>query len=209
MPAERERFSFRRVVHPAVMPVGIFMLFVGLCYSGVVTYLNAYSVERDVVSGAGMFFVAYAISMLVMRFVMGRVQDRRGDNTVIYPALVAFLAALVLLAVADADWQIVVAGVLTGLGYGSIMPAVQAIAVRSVPPHRIGTGISTLLLFTDFGVGMGPVALGFVVSGLGYGWMYLGLAGVLVLAVLWYALTHGRRAGGRPVPGRHGAPAAR
>lgn len=103
--------------------------------------------ERDVVSGASMFFLAYAASMFIMRFVLGKLQDRRrGDNVVVYLGLVSFAIALVILAMANQDWEVIVAGAFTGLGYGTLMPASQAIAVRMVPVHKLGTGISTLLL---------------------------------------------------------------
>lgn len=128
-----------------------------------------------------------------------RVQDQRGDNVVIRLGLVTFAAALAVLAVASTDWHVVVAGVLTGLGWGTIMPATQAIAVRVVPPHQIGTGISTLLLLTDAGVGLSPVALGVLVAATSHGTMYGVLAGVVVIAGVVYRLAHGRHAGGRPV----------
>jgi MFS family permease len=188
----RARFSIRDIAHPAVVPIGVFMLLVGLCYAGVITYLNAYAEQRHLETGAGLFFLAYAAAMLVMRFVLGRVQDRRGDNAVVYLGLISFALALGLLAVASADWQIVVAGALTGLGYGTLMPASQAIAVSAVPPHKLGTGISTLLLLTDVGVGLGPIALGVLISAAGFGTMYAVLAGLVVVAAVYYHAVHGR-----------------
>ncbi|WP_298036963.1 MFS transporter [uncultured Microbacterium sp.] len=189
----RPKLTLRAIMDPAVIPIGIFMLLIGLCYSGVITYLNAYAEQRDVVTGASLFFVAYALSMLIMRFILGKVQDRRGDNAVIYFGLFFFVLALALLSFATADWQVIVAGMLSGLGYGSLMPAAQAIAVNAVPAHKLGTGISTLLLLADAGIGLGPIALGILISATGYGTMYLLLAGIAVIAVLFYQFTHGRR----------------
>lgn len=186
------RFSLRAIVAPQVIPIGCFMLLAGVSYSGVLTYLLSYSEERNVAAGASIFFLAYAVAMLIMRFVLGRVQDRRGDNMVVYFGSVMFTLALILLAVASEDWQVVAAGALTGLGYGTLMPASQAIAVRLVSPLKIGTGISTLLLLTDVGAGLGPIALGALVSATGYGTMYLVLAGVVVMAAVFYYFVHGR-----------------
>lgn len=190
---EKPRFSLKSIAHPAVIPIGIFMLLIGLSYSGVITYLNAYSEERGLVTGAGLFFVAYALSMLIMRLLLGKVQDVRGDNIVIYFGVVFFALALLVLAAADANWMVVVAGAMTGLGYGTLMPAAQAIAVSSVPTHQLGTGISTLLLLADVGIGLGPIFLGFLVSATGYGPMYAVLAVVVALATVWYAVVHGRK----------------
>lgn len=195
---EKPKFTLRAILHPAVAPVGMFMLLIGLCYSGVITYLNAYSEERDVLAGAGLFFVAYAIAMFIMRFFLGRIQDQRGDNIVIYFGVVSFTLALALLAVANADWQVVVAGTLTGMGFGTLMPATQSIAVRSVPANRMGTGISTLLLLADVGIGLGPILLGLALSSISYGVMYAMLAGCVVIAAVFYQFTHGRK-GRKPV----------
>lgn len=191
---KRARFSFRDIAHPAVAPIGAFMLLVGLGYGGVITYLNGYAVERDVLAGAGLFFLAYAVPILLMRPLLGRLQDRRGDNVVIYLGLAFFILALGLLAVATTDWHIVLAGALTGLGYGTLMPACQAIAVSAVPREKIGTGISTLFLFMDVGLGLGPILLGALVAATGYGAMYAALAGVTTLAAAFYFVAHGRRA---------------
>ncbi|CAL8900478.1 MFS transporter [Kocuria varians] len=190
--AQRRRFSFRDIAHPAVVPIGCFMLLVGICYAGVITYLNAYAENRGVTTGAGLFFVAYAVAMLIMRLVLGKMQDQRGDNVVVYLGLICFAVALGILAAANQDWQVVVAGAMTGLGYGTLMPAAQAIAVNAVPAHKLGTGISTLLLLTDVGVGLGPVFLGLLLSATGFGAMYTVLAVIVVLAALLYHAVHGR-----------------
>lgn len=192
--AEHSRFSLADIVHPAVVPIGLFMLLVGLCYSGVITFLNGYADERGLTTGAGLFFLAYAAVMLVMRFVLGRLQDSRGDNVVIALGLISFTVALAILATAQADWQVILAGALTGLGYGTLMPACQAIAVSLVPPERLGTGISTMFLLMDVGLGVGPVLLGGLVSATGYGTMYALLAGVSVVSALFYVVVHGRKA---------------
>lgn len=186
------RFSFRAIVEPKVMPIACFMAFVGIGYAGIITYLVPYSVDRGVVSGAGLFFVAYACAMLLMRFILGRVQDRRGDNSVMYFGLAAFVLALTLMAIATEDWHVVVAGILTGLGYGTIMPAAQAIAVRLANPLKLGTGISTLLLMMDISVGIGPIGLGYLVTATGYGVMYGVLACMVLLSVALYYFAHGR-----------------
>lgn len=72
------------------------------------------------------------------------------------------------------------------------MPASQAIAVRLAPEHKLATGISTLLLLTDVGVGLGPVALGILVTHFGYGVMFTLLAATVVVAGVLYTAVHGR-----------------
>lgn len=188
----RPKFTLAAVVHPRVAPIGVFMFLVGIGYTGVVTFLNSYAHATGLTAGAGLFFIAYALMTFAMRFFLGRLQDRRGDNSVIYITLAGFIAGLALLATATADWHVVLAGSLVGLGYGSIMPAVQAISVRLVKREEMGAGISTMFLFLDLGVGLGPIFLGMLISSTGYSAMYWLLAGLIVMAGCVYYLVHGR-----------------
>lgn len=188
------RFSLATIVHPKVAPVGFFMLLVGVAYAAIITFINAYSDAAGLATGASFFFLAYAGVSLVMRFVLGRIQDRHGDNAVVYPALVVFVAGLALLAAAHTNWQVVLAGALVGLGYGSLMPAAQAISVRLVPLAEMGAGISTLFLLLDVGIGFGPLALGSLIAATGYTTMYWLMAGLVVVAAGVYILVHGRTA---------------
>ncbi|MGJ4074331.1 MFS transporter [Corynebacterium macclintockiae] len=189
----RPTFNLSAIVHPKVAPIGFFMLLVGICYAGVITYLNGYSEDNNLVTGAEYFFLAYALVTLVMRFVLGKIQDQKGDNIVIYLGLVTFAIALVVLAFSTQDWMVILAGALTGLGYGSLMPAAQAISVKAVEPHQMGAGISTLFLLLDVGVGFGPILLGMIVSATSYQAMYTMLAGLVVISAAVYFLVHGRK----------------
>ncbi len=189
----RTPLTWRSIVHPAVAPIGLFMLIVGCCYAGIITFINAFGEDRGVTSGTGLFFLAYAVVTLIGRFFLGRIQDERGDNIVIYLGLVSFAVALALLGMAQENWQVIAAGALTGLGYGSLMPAAQTIAVRLVPQSEMGTGISTLFLLLDVGVAFGPIVLGYLLTAVGYGPMYELLAVVVLLAAVLYFFIHGRR----------------
>lgn len=189
---EPVKFSFKSIINPQVLPIGLFMLLIAFAYSGVIAHINAFAEQRDVVAGAGLFFIAYAISMFVMRSYLGKLQDRRGDNSVIYFGLVFFIVSFIVLSVATSNWHVVVAGVLSGLGYGTLMPAAQAVSVGVVDKSEFGSAFSTLFLFVDLGFGFGPVILGALVSVIGFGSMYAVLAGVGVIAGIYYLSTHAR-----------------
>ncbi|MCT1548714.1 MFS transporter [Corynebacterium amycolatum] len=195
----KRAFSFDDIMTPSVVPIGLFMLLVGLAYAGVITFLNRYSQLSGLTRGASFFFIAYAVAMMAARFSLGRLQDRRGDNPVIAIGLVCFTISLLVLAFASADWHVIAAGALCGLGYGTLMPACQTISVHLAPAHKLGTGISTLLLLVDAGIGLGPIVLGSVAATMGFDKMYAGLAVVVVLAAVFYWFVHGRK----PVARRH------
>lgn len=198
------RFHPKDMLHPAVLPVAAFMLVLAICYSGVLTFLNSYASAEGLEAGATAFFLVYAVVMFVTRFFMGRIQDERGDNLVVYIAVAAFAAGFVALGLAANNAMVLLAGALMGLGYGTLMGAMQAIAVSKVPMPRVGVAISTHFFMVDLGVGVGPVVLGLLLSAAGYETMYLVLAGVVVLAGGLYHGVHGRheraRRAGDPAP---------
>jgi MFS family permease len=194
-PAERarlRRFHPRDMLHVNVIPVATFMFVTSLAYSGVLTFLEAYADGHGLTTGASLFFLVYAAVLFVSRFVAGRIQDVRGDNLIVYTALVAFTAGLVVLAVARADAVLLVSGGLIGMGFGTLVSALQAVAVNRVPVQRIGVAISTHFFMIDLGIGVGPVFLGLLLAHTGYSGMYLLLAGVVVFSAGLYHLVHGR-----------------
>ena len=110
----------------------------------------------------------------------------------IYTSLGAFAIGLIVLAVAHTNAVLLLAGGLLGVGFGTLVSALQAIAINRVPGHRVGVAISTHFFMIDLGIGIGPVLLGLLLSSLQYGGMYLLLAGVVAASTGLYHLVHGR-----------------
>lgn len=195
--ARLRRFHPRDLLHPAVLPIASVMLAGAVGYSGIIAFLNSYAREHALESGASMFFVVYAVVLFGARLFVGRLQDRRGENVVVHGAIVAFALGLAALGLARTDALLVIAGGLCGLGFGTLMSALQAVAVSKVPTARVGVAISTHLFMVDLGVGLGPVALGALLGMLDLSALYLVLAALVAASALTYHLVHGRKAGRR------------
>lgn len=190
--ARRFRISLSDIFDPDALPPALVMFIAATGYAGVVTYLNTSLLERGLLTAASVFFVAYAAGMLVVRLVAGRLQDTRGDNTVVLPLFGLFITSLVLLALADHTWVVIVAGVIGGIGFGGITPALQVIGVSRARPERLGIATSTHYLMLDAGVAVGPVVFGLLIPVIGFAGMYLTLAVLGVLAAGLYWRVHGR-----------------
>lgn len=193
----RRRMGLTSVVDPDALPISLVTLLGGFAYSGIVAFLTSYTREKGLDSAAALFFLVYAIAVLVSRLFAGRIQDRRGDNMVMYPMLLVFAAGLALLAFEPSFATIVLAAAFSGLGFGGLMPAVQAIAVNAVPEARMGLATSTFFVMLDVGVGFGPVLLGVFLPMTGFGGMYAGLSALVVLSIGVYVLVHGRKPAAR------------
>ena len=194
-PGTRMRGFLASLVERAVLPVTAVILLAGIGYSGVVAFLASYTNSYGLASLASWFFLIYAAAVAGSRLFMGRIQDRRGDNIVIYPALVALALGVGLLAFQPAPATIAAAAVLAGFGFSTLSSGLQAIAVSMVAPTRIGTAVSTFYLVLDVGIGLGPVLLGLLVSAAGFQGMYAVSAVLAAAAIGVYHLAHGRHQG--------------
>ncbi|MDD9206615.1 MFS transporter [Georgenia sp. 10Sc9-8] len=193
------RLRWQEVVHPDVLPLATFMLLTGVASSSVLTYTHPHAESLGIADAAGTFFVVYSLTVLGTRLVAGRVQDRRGDNTVMYPAIALYAVGMVSLAQADSTLGMALAGGLVGAGFGTLMPTAQAAVVRIADGNRVGTAVATYYLFLDIGTGVGPIVLGLVIGAADHRVMYLVVAGLIVASAGYYHLVHGRR---RPAPAR-------
>lgn len=194
-PEEREFLWSLRLstfVDRGALGIGAVIGIGGFAYASVLSFLAVHTELLGMEQAASAYFVAYAISSLGARLVAGRIQDRRGDNIVIIPAAICFTIGMVLIATASAPWMIILAGLLIGLGFGSLLPSLLAVVVGLAQPSRVGVVTSTFYLLLDLGSGIGPILLGYVVTGLGFPAMFLVASALTVVSGVLYMLVHGR-----------------
>lgn len=189
---QRLRLRPRDIIEPRAFSIAMVAMLVSICFASVMTFLNGFARSEGFVEAASVYFLVYAGVMMVTRLLMGRVQDRFGDNVVVYPTLVVFILSMSLLAWAPDQWAIIVSGALAGFGFGAIMPAMQAIIASKLPTHRISIGLSTFFIMMDTGFGLAPLFLGRFVEVWGYQGMYAACTGVIALALVLYWVLHGR-----------------
>src|SRR5699024_3891266 len=158
----------------------------GFSVAAVMGFIALHTELRAMPTAASLFFVAYALASLSSRLLLGRIQDRRGDHVVVLPVFASFIVGLLVLALASTTAGVVISGVLIGIGFGTLLPALLATVVRKVPPARMGVATSTFYLTLDIGSGVGPVLLGLAVSLWGFSGMFLAAAGVVAVAAGCY-----------------------
>ncbi|WP_106498379.1 MFS transporter [Lentibacillus sp. Marseille-P4043] len=180
-------------IEPKALPIAIVVLIISLGYSSVLSFINFYAIEIDLVDVASLFFVVYAVAILVSRPFTGRLMDMKGANSVMYPAFVLFTAGLLLLSTAENSIVLLLAGVLIGFGFGNMQSTTQAIAVKVTPPQRIGLATSTYYIALDAGLGFGPYVLGFIIPLTGYRNLYIIMGVVVLVTTILYYFMHGKK----------------
>lgn len=194
-PESKDKFCLRSLIEPQAVPISIVVFLVALCYASILTYLNAYAIEIELIGAASFFFIVYSILVLFSRPFTGKLLDKQGPNIVMYPCFLSLALGLIVLANAEAEGTLLLAAGLIGLGFGNIQSVTQAIAIKTVNPGRIGVATSTYFIFFDTGMGVGPFILGFIIPYVDYRGLYTGMSGLAILSSLVYFIfTKGQRA---------------
>lgn len=200
LPTDEDRRAARSwrpstLVDGSVLPIASVIFLAGMAFSVVLAFLNNYARDEGVAETGGTFFLIYAGTVLLVRLVIGRIQDARGDNVVVVPLLLALGAGLAVLAISPTGVPLVISGVLVGLGFGGLFSAIQAATVTAARPERVGLAISTFLLMADAGIGLGPLVAGALLPLAGFRGTFLVFAALGAAGLVLYLLVHGRTAG--------------
>lgn len=190
---EIKGFKVSQFIEPKAVPIAFITLILALCYSSVLSFINFYAIEIDLVNTASFFFLVYSIAILLSRPFTGRLLDLKGANYIMYPAFIIFTAGMLLLGLAHNSIMLLAAGVLIGLGFGNMQSCTQAIAVKLTSPHRMGLATSTFFIFLDAGLGFGPYLLGFFIPFTNYRILYMILGIVVLVSSGLYFLLHGNK----------------
>jgi MFS family permease len=191
---EMQEFKLSNFVESRVIPISIICLLIYLCYSSIVSFLSVYAKEIHLVDAASFFFIVYAVVVLISRPAVGRLFDLKGENSIMYPAILIFAIGMFLFSHSYHGYALLLAAVLIGLGLGAIQSSTQAIAVKITPQHRLGLANSTYFMFSDIGMGIGPLLVGFIIPFIGYRGMYTFVAIIAIACLVLYYLVHGRTA---------------
>lgn len=191
--ASRKGFRWRDYFEPKAIPLSALLMVWGICYSGMGSFVNTFGGMLGLAAFVPAFFAVHSAANIISRMPVGRLYDRMGENVVIVPSVICFVVSLVVLAFCSNPAMMVVSGVLSGLGYGSLFFIAQALALQAAPPHRVGVATSTFFVFADTGAGIGPLIMGLLHPFVGYSGMYLVAAAVSVLSLPVYYMMHGRR----------------
>ncbi|MDK1683264.1 MFS transporter [Acinetobacter terrestris] len=196
VPVEKPSWLSQFVEHKA-LPISFIMLLTSVCYSGVLSFINFYAKEIDLVETASFFFLMYAIAILISRPFTGPLLDRKGENIIMYPAFIIMAIAMVLLSQVQSSFMLLLCAGLLGFGYGNIQSVCQTVAVKSASIERMGFATSTFFIFLDAGLGFGPYFIGQALNYIDYSQLYFYSAMCVLACIVIYYLLHGRKASRR------------
>lgn len=186
-----QKFDWKNFIEPGAMPISLTACLMSFAYSGLLSFIPVYAKEIGAAEVSSYFFVIYAVMIVLSRPFTGKLFDRMGEHVVIYPSIILYAIGLILLSLATGPMLFLVASAVIGLGYGSVFPSFQAIALKSAPTERRGVATGTYYLLFDLGMGIGSFVLGIIASAMNFSSMYLISSLIVAFAgIVYFRLYH-------------------
>jgi MFS family permease len=167
-------------------------------YGGITSYVAILSLERHI-HPESLFFTVFAITIVVVRIVTGRIGDRFGPKVLLYPAFVAMPIAFFVLAAAQTRSQMVGAAILFGLGLGASFPAFMTFVVANTDEQRRARTFGSVIWAFDTGIGLGSLFIGFLGQRRGLGFAFNVAAALACLSIPIFVATSRQLARGTAV----------
>ena len=172
-PAERQRGAmWRLMLSPAFIFVGLFALMIvanrqGARFSVMPLFGRDKGFEPD---HLGLWISVTHFPQFFTTLASGYLSDRFGRKTPIIPAITLLTLGIGTFIWADNLWQLLLSGVLLGMGEGLGSPAGTVFFADIAPPGMEGVTIGLLRTFGGVGTIVGALALGAIADFAGFAW---------------------------------------
>lgn len=168
--AKKEKFNLsmlkinrKDIIEWRALPAGIVTFLSYTAYGVILTLIPDWS-EYLGLKNKGLFFLAFTIASVLIRFVSGKVSDRYGRPKVIVVGIVIIAIALVAIGIGNSFIGMMIGASIYGVGTGILSPAVNAWTIDlSLPEHR-GKAVATMYISLEAGIGLGALLAGLYYS---------------------------------------------
>ncbi|MEZ2903015.1 MFS transporter [Acinetobacter terrestris] len=184
----KQRLSMQDFVEKKALPVSIMAMIISFSYASIMSFIATFAESKNLLAYASLFFVVFAISMMSLRPITGKIYDRKGPNYVVYPAIALFSLGLIILSQINSVTGLMIAAVFVGMGFGSAQPCLQTLSIQHSPKARIGHATSTFFTCYDIGIALGSILLGVLIAHQGYSFAYLLCAFITALSLVFYKI---------------------
>lgn len=163
----RERLPYElkldRMFAKEAVGKGIALMLLSTSFACLGSYVVLYGYARGV-ENMGIFFIAYALSLVVTRPISGKLADRFGTPKLLIAGIICFGISYGLLSASTSMPGFVAAAIVGSAGFGCCGPLLQSYALAEVPESRRGAASNTTYTGVDLGMLLGPVLGGLVVE---------------------------------------------
>lgn len=160
------QLASRQSVEWRVLRASSVMLLVAFGYGGTTSFVALLAAERGI-EPRGIFFTAFAASILVLRPLAGPMIDRLGPRRVLGPSIALAAAGLALLPYQSDATGLALAALVFGAGFATLHPAFMTLMLARTDPSRHGAAFGAMLAAFDVGIGAGSLCFGPLLAAVG------------------------------------------
>lgn len=175
--------------HPG--PLLLVAVIMGLAVNFPQVFVRKYT-ESLGIAGIRNFFIAYAVTALIVRVLARQLPDRAGVRPTILWGLGFMSVGMLLYMVVTNQWWLIVPAIFSGVAHGFLFPAVVAGGSRALPVRYRMLGTTAMLVVLDFGNLIGQPIVGRIIEGSnnlglpGYPVMFSTVAATLAGVAIYY-----------------------
>ena len=169
----------------------VLTLLISLGYGSIVTFIVIFGEERGI-EQIFLFYLFNAIFASLSRPVAGKWFDQKGPIGLVILTISITFAGMWVLSFAHSDMMIAVAGVLFGIGFGSLIPTLQSWTLSMTPPNRRGVANGMFFSSIDLGIGISGLVFGILAQYVELGALFQISSGFIVIALI-LTIVKGRR----------------
>ncbi|WP_289661586.1 MFS transporter [Flavobacterium panacagri] len=144
------------IIDRGALPAGIIMFFSYTAFGLILTLIPDWS-EHLGAQNKGIFFTAFTVASVMMRFGAGKVSDRHGRTNVILAGLIVTSIALFVISEGTTINMLLIGAALYGMGTGVLSPAINAWTIDLSNPQHRGKAIATMYISMEIGIGCGAL----------------------------------------------------
>jgi MFS family permease len=188
--SEKQAFLSRGAIPPAIIA-----FLITITWGALTAFFPLYALRKGV-DNPGLFFAAFAITLILVRGLGGRILDIYSREKVILPCLFNLIISMPILAFSSTLPMFILVAIIWGIGSAFLYPSLLAYTIDRAGSSR-GPAMGTFTALTDLGAGMGAVIMGIIVQLTDYPTMFLCLAFTGVINLLYFYFAVRKRGGGR------------
>lgn len=138
-------------------------LLIAFGYGSIVSFIVIFGNERGI-ENIFLFYLVNAIFATISRPITGKMFDRNGPRKIVIFCSILTFASLWVLSLSHNSFHIAVAGMLLGIGYGSILPTLQSWCLSITEPNRRGIANGMTFSAIDLGIGLSGIVFGLLAA---------------------------------------------
>ncbi|MBB6612875.1 MFS transporter [Pontibacter sp. Tf4] len=155
------KISRSELFEPRVIAPSVVLFFTVFSFGTILTVVPDFS-EHLGIKNKGLFFLSFTLASLAIRFIAGRVSDKYGRVKVLRISSAVLILAMVAVGFSSNLTELMLAGVLFGVGQGMNSPTVFAWTIDLSHEDHRGRAMATMYIAMEAGIGIGALCSGWL-----------------------------------------------